>query len=223
MPDMLLIDHVFVFVESEGAEIASLQRQGMTENFRRAHPGQGTANACFCFDNAYLELLWVESAAEISAPALARTGLAERAAWRRNGACPFGIAFRTEPADAPLPFATWDYSASFLPEDRPIAVALSSDDARQPFLFRSPGSVAPARWTDGRAGTRQQTAGLRDIVGIELDLPAGLAPCRALEDVERAGVITLNRGAAAHRLTLHLSRRSGNASVRLLMPDFVVR
>jgi hypothetical protein len=30
------------------------------------HPGQGTANACFFFENAYLEVLWRHDDSELS-------------------------------------------------------------------------------------------------------------------------------------------------------------
>jgi hypothetical protein len=48
------IDHLFVFVEPPATEAAELEQAGLRESFRRRHPGQGTTNACFCFDNAYL-------------------------------------------------------------------------------------------------------------------------------------------------------------------------
>lgn len=53
------IDHVILFVPTKAPEAAALSTLGHIESFRRAHPGQGTSNACFCFDNAYLGLLWV--------------------------------------------------------------------------------------------------------------------------------------------------------------------
>lgn len=65
----LEIDHVFLFIEPGGPEIDALQRLGFTETYRRAHPGQGTANVCFAFDNLYLELLWLTSEAEARSPA----------------------------------------------------------------------------------------------------------------------------------------------------------
>lgn len=58
MEASLALDHLFVFVEPGAPERAALERAGLRESFRRRHPGQRTANVCFCFDNAYLELLW---------------------------------------------------------------------------------------------------------------------------------------------------------------------
>ncbi|HSK41670.1 MAG TPA: VOC family protein, partial [Arenibaculum sp.] len=75
------IDHVFVFVEPGAPEARGLASAGLRESFRRRHPGQGTANVCYCLDDAYLELLWVDDAAAVASEAVAPTRLAERAAW----------------------------------------------------------------------------------------------------------------------------------------------
>lgn len=212
---ILALDHLFTFVEPGAPEAERLARDGLRESYSRAHPGQGTANICYCFDNAYLELLWQTDRAEIAAPALARTGLAERADWRRNGACPFGIGLR----GASLPFETWDYCPPYLPHGWAIPVGAASADPRQPFLFRSPGDSRPDAWTDGKAGLRQQGAGLAEIAGLHLDFPAGLEPGVEVLMLAAAGLLTL--GAADNwRLTLTLSHSGTGPARRLSLPDF---
>lgn len=219
MAGRLEIDHFFVFVEADGDATGQLAQAGLQRNYGRAHPGQGTANACYCFDNAYLELLWVEASAELEAPALARTGLAERARWRRNGSCPFGIALR---GGGTMPFETWDYEAPFLPDGMTIPVALSSDDPHQVFLFRSPGDAGPKDWTNGLAGERQRDAGLAEIVSAILEIPAGTSPCNDLQALEQAGLVTLKSGAPAWRMVLSLSRSHGGGPATLTLPDLTL-
>lgn len=219
MTDLRLC-HVFLFVEPEAQQASALETAGLRGSFRRAHPGQGTANRCYCFDNAYLELLWVTDPAELTAPAVAPTRLAERADWRRTGACPFGIALRTEPAEAPLPFRTWDYQAPFFPPGLSIPVTESSRDPRQPFLFRSPGGARPDQWTDGRAGERQSAAGLADIAALELTLPPGAEPSPDLRQLESAGLLALGTGKDGPRLVLTFSHADGGPPQRLALPDF---
>lgn len=204
--------HVFVFVSPGAPEAEALREAGMVESFRRRHPGQGTANSCWCFDNAYLELLWVEDADELASPQIRRTGLAERSDWRRTGAVPFGIGLRGK-----APFPTFDFRAPYLPEGSVIPVALASGDPRQPFIFRSPGEQRPDQWTDGRAGARQQAAGLAEIVGLSLTLSA--APSEALRRLERDGLLSLSR-AVDSRMELTVSRTDGNLPKRLSLPDF---
>lgn len=219
--------HVFVFVEPEAPQAAVLERAGLRESYRRAHPGQGTANRCYVFDNAYLELLWATDDRELASPAVAPTGLRERADWRRTGACPFGIALRTEPPEAPFPFEgwpfeCWEYRAPFLPPGLTIPVARSSADPRQPFLFRSPGSTRPDRWTDGRGGDRQRAAGLAEIAAIRMTLPPGVQPSADLRRLESLGLIAVagDGGADGPRLCLTFSSVHGGPPRRLSLPDF---
>ena len=54
-----MIDHILMFVEADGLEIDNLASLGLVQTYRRIHPGQGTQNVCYCFDNLFLELLWV--------------------------------------------------------------------------------------------------------------------------------------------------------------------
>lgn len=211
------VDHVFVMVWPEAPEAAGLAAAGLCESFRRDHPGQGSTNACYCFDNAYLELLWLRDPAEALRPPAARLRLVERADWRTTGASPFGIALRTIPGTA-LPFATWDYAAPFLPAGVTIPVAVGSDDPRQPLLFRSPGSQRPDQWSDSRAGARQGSAGLAEIVHLRLDLPGGVGLSVPLTRLQEAGLLSLG-SAPAHRMILSLSRSAG-APRRLSLPTF---
>jgi len=206
--------HVFVFVADEGKAAAALSQVGLRESFRRTHPGQGTANLCACFENAYLELLWPSNRAELESPAVAPTRLAERAAWRDSGACPFGIALRTVPAEAPLPLPTWGYRQAFWPPDFALPVAEASRDPRQPFLFRSPGSARPEAWTDGRADVRQDGA---EIAGLRLLFPVGTGPAAELRELAAAGVLELGEG-PAYGLELLVTQPKGQVR-RLLLPD----
>lgn len=205
--------HVFVFVPDHAAAEQAMADLNLTPSFERRHPGQGTANLCACFDNAYLELLWPVDEAELISAPVVRTRLAERAHWRETGASPFGIGLRGK-----LPFPSWDYRPPYLPEDTTIPVALSSEDPRQPFVFRSPGDARPDAWTDGRAGTRQQAAGLREIVGLRLELP--VAPAPALKVLAEQGFLSLTP-AVSTRLELVVTSQDGRHR-RLTLPDFTL-
>ena len=210
----LELDHVFVFVAPDAPEAAVLVESGLRESFRRDHPGQGTSNACFCFDNAYLELIWLCDRKEAETAPVARLQLAARAEWQTGDASPFGIGLR---ADRPeeLPFATWEYQA---PYGFTIPIAEASDDARQPLLFRVSGAARPDRWTDGRPGSRQTGAGLAEIVDLRLDLSDGVCPGQPLTRLAEIGLLSIGH-ALAHRLVLTLSC-PGNAPRRLSLPDF---
>lgn len=213
----LEIDHVFLFIEPDGPEIEALQRLGLAETYRRAHPGQGTANACFAFDNLYLELLWLTSEAEARSPAIARTCLWERSQWRTLGTCPFGIAVRGDLASAGVP--TWDYRPPYLPPGMGIPVATDSDDPMQPMLFVSPGREAPHDWPAERRGRLQRDAGWSEARGLTLQLAEGVAPCAALVSLAALSGLTLRPGeGAAQGLSLDLVGLDGSVASTLAIP-----
>lgn len=205
--------HVFVFVADQAAAEEALVRCGLTESFRRRHPGQGTANLCACFDNSYLELLWPEDEAELISAPVVRTRLAERARWRETGASPFGIGLRGR-----LPFPSWDYRPPYLPEVS-LPVSLASEDPRQPFVFRSPGECRPDAWTEDMAGQRQKSAGLAEITHLRLEMPVSPAP--ALKILAEKGLVTLVPSVTI-RLELTITRANGG-DVTLRLPEFTFK
>lgn len=215
----LALDHLFVCctpgeAAADGRIGRALAAAGLVPSYTRRHGGQGTANVCYCFDNAYLELLFVADPAELAAPAIGRTGLAARLDWRRTGASPFGIGLR----GAALPLAAFDYRFEALPPGLSIAVAAESADIRRPFLFRSPGDARPDAWTDGRAGARQTAAGLTEIRGVTLRPADGAGRSAGLDMLERAGLLRLADGGGRHgRLTLDIDR-AGGGSLTLELP-----
>ncbi len=216
---MLELDHLFVFCAAEEAAAEGrigrvLADAGLVPTYSRRHAGQGTENICFCFDDAYLELLFVSDAAELAAPAVGRTGLSARARWRDTGASPFGIGLR----GGPLPFGTWDYRFEGLPPGMSVPVASDSADVRQPFLFGSPGTERPDRWPGGRAGARQTAAGLTGIIRVDLAMADGVEPAPALSALSEAGLLALSGGGGrSGRLEVEVARAAGG-TLRLAFP-----
>src|SRR6516162_5213088 len=107
---MYKIDHVLIFTSLGAPEAERLIAFGLFEGTPNRHPGQGTANRRFFFQNAFLEFLWVEAPSETQSLLVRRTALWERWSRRGRGASPFGIGFRPEPgAVDELPFPGWEY------------------------------------------------------------------------------------------------------------------
>lgn len=210
----LAIDHIFLFIDPEGSEIGVLRRLGLSETYRRAHPGQGTANACFAFDNLYLELLWLTSETEARSAPVVRTRLWERSQWRSTQACPFGVAVRGDLDAAGVP--TWAYRppylAQVLPAGAGIPVASASDDPALPMVFVSPGNERPAQWPDERKGALQQAAGFRSVVSIELGSPSRAASAPLLRTLTSSSppVHVTKRADGQHSLRLALANQEGH-------------
>jgi hypothetical protein len=105
----LELDHVYIVVQPPVSRAAdALRRAGvMLDTTIQRHEGQGTASIAAFFENAYLELLWVDSATAVDSAH--RTDVADfrRAAdWRASGASPFGLGLHViggRVADLPIP------------------------------------------------------------------------------------------------------------------------
>jgi hypothetical protein len=211
-----MIDHLFMFVEADGPEIAHLGSLGLIETYRRTHSGQGTQNVCYCFDNLYLELLWVNDADAVRNDGIKRTGLYERSLWRVNGNCPFGIALRRSPVDPVSLFSTWEFKPPYLPQGVAIAVATDSDDPAQPMIFLSPGSTPPLEWPADRRGSLQHSLGLGAVTEVTLTMPKHVTLGDALKTAVRSQFPPLRIDTATD-YSLHLEIAS-----LLDKPDFEI-
>src|SRR5438093_11692644 len=114
----LTFDHVLICSENPAEAERALADFGLQFSRRRIHRGQGTANACAFFDNAYLELLWRHDDDELQSEVVRPLGLWERAPSRETGAPPLGVASRSEHGDVPID--TSPYDARLLPQSTNI-------------------------------------------------------------------------------------------------------
>lgn len=203
LPTAMVVDHVAIIVMADATHDARarLRAAGLTESSTAVHNGQGTANIFYCFDNMFVELLWITDASEASQSAGARLFRVERA-QRLARTCPFGIALRPTPADTMLPFATWPFSPPGSTGWHAVPVAVSSDDLTQPLIFRAQRDKPPADWTDGRAGERQRAGGFGRVSRIEVALADGIVPGDDLTALADAGVLALGTDGPRVELTV---------------------
>src|SRR5271163_2159594 len=90
----LEVDHACIACASGAPEGDALLRAGFVEGSANTHPGQGTANRRFFFENFMLELIWVADPAEAQSAQTRRTRLWDRCSRRESAVSPFGIVFR---------------------------------------------------------------------------------------------------------------------------------
>jgi hypothetical protein len=211
------LDHVFCFVRSQSEAEHAVNQLGLVETYRRNHPGQGTSNICCCFDNAFVEFLWLTSEAEARAPHVTRLGLFERSQSKAFGSCPFGIAWRGTPTgQAPR---MWSYMPSYLPAGMEITVAAECDDHRLPLVFQSPGNTAPQDWLPERRASLQQSKGLHTILDTILTVPADLAKAPMLNWLSDQGLIKVVASPIGdYSMKLDIGDAEGKLASRLVLP-----
>ena len=135
---------------AEGPEIAHLASLGLVETYRRTHAGQGTENVCYCFDNLFLELLWVNDRAAMPSSVAACTNALYGGPMGHVPLAWHGERSQAGPAST---LTNWAFTPPYLPGGMSISVATDSDDLQQQMMFESPGSTFPL---DCRAGSRHR-------------------------------------------------------------------
>jgi Glyoxalase-like domain len=214
------LDHLFIITTPSAPEIDRLEAIGLTPTYRREHVGQGTANVCYCFENAFLEVLWVSSVTEAQSPSVARMQLSKRAEWPGVAANPFGIAWRGSSATAT---PTWPCTPPYLPAGMAIDVAKDSDDLAQPLMFTFPGANAPREWPSSRRGGLQAAGGFSQIELRRVWLPRDVQASPALLQLAAACHASINVGQGrGHGLDLALTRADSRAALNLRLPECAV-
>jgi hypothetical protein len=187
---MPALDHVFICCSTEAPEAAALARIGLKEGSPNTHPGQGTANRRFFFENAYLELLWVSDPEEAQGELARPTRLWERWSKRQGGACPFGVVLRpgAEAGDRDPPFATWSYHPPYLPPGLAIEVALGTPLGEPGFFYLR----FARRPDDARREPITHAIPLTPITGVSIGIPAPGSRSTVALSVEATGVVSFS-------------------------------
>jgi hypothetical protein len=211
------LDHVFVCTNADGFEAGQLVAAGLTEGRSGVHAGQGTANRCFLFHNAYLELIWVHDADEAASPLTRPTRLLERWTGRTQSTCPFGLCVRPlQPStDGACPFTAWEYLPRYVPSGRPIHIGTNCDRLAEPMLFFLPHASAPDSWPG--QPPLQHRLGVRQMTHLVWTRPVAAALSPELQVVVDAGLLGVELG-DQHALTISFDHEAAGQSTRLLPP-----
>jgi hypothetical protein len=168
------IDHLFIFSAQQGIEADALVAAGLTEGSSRVHPGQGTVNRKFYFDNCFLEVLWVHDEAELRSGPAAETGLWERANFAHSAHSRFGICWVRGPETDALFADAQPYQPDYFPAGMLIENLPFRDRPALPWMFRLPflsaKSAAPPEPRAHELGLKRLTNVLVEVPAIPADL-----------------------------------------------------
>ncbi|WBA43121.1 VOC family protein [Hymenobacter canadensis] len=204
------IDHLFIFSDSPQEAAEQMLALGLTEGSSRVHPGQGTTNRKFYFENFFLEILWVHDEAEISGPLLQPTRLWERARYATTGASPYGLCLVNTPDTDPVFAAALAYQPLYFPAGLPIEVLPHAHNPSLPWTFRLPFKGPKAATTE----PTQHRAGLRRLTHVSFGLRQYADDEALLQQL--AGQPQLSfRPAAENRLTLTFDEHQQGQTVHI--------
>jgi hypothetical protein len=131
------LDHMFFATPDVAKVERALAEFGLNFSRHVVHQGQGTANACAFFENAFFEVLGVHDSEELQSEIVRPLGLYERIHWSSTGACPFGLCFSAIDAgsDSRWPFETWDYTPKYVPMGASIPIVTPRSRSTDPIVF----------------------------------------------------------------------------------------
>jgi hypothetical protein len=203
-------DHIFVWVSPGAPEAARLQKLGLyTDGKVHKHVGQGTSSTVFSFENAYLELIWIDET-EVARRKGQEMGtdMLARAAWKQTGASPFGVGLHHRPAGSgDLPFPAKKYWAEWMKPDTFISIAESSFNLKEPFYFVVPDYLAVPSADQLKLLLNSQpdyrrnythALGVRRLTGVKITSnPVGKFSETA-SMLAKNGVVSVKRGKSPH-------------------------
>lgn len=130
------INHIFIFTDTPKEAADELLSFGFEEGSSRVHPGQGTRNRKFYFQNFYLELLYVHNESELKSEITAPTKLYERSQYKTINSSPFGLCLDYDKKDALLFDECLKYKPNYLPPHMEIEVIPNEEKQTLPWVFR---------------------------------------------------------------------------------------
>jgi Glyoxalase-like domain len=182
------LDHVFVLCETGGSEAEALLSLGFVEGSRNVHPGQGTSNRRFFFDDGFIELLWVSDVTEVTSSLTSPTKLWERWMGRDTGVCPFGIVFSSSETEVPKPpFEVWRYQPEYLPKDKAIYFAAGTHLEEPDLIYLA--------WPNPQASSKNQPKShvlpLLRMNRVCVGYPQDVHPSAAFVQAINAGLVQI--------------------------------
>ena len=207
------LDHVFICCEPGGPEAEALQDIGLIEGTSNVHPGQGTANRRFFFHGGFIELLWVHDPEKANSGLTSPTRLWPRWMNRKNGVCPFGVAFGHLGSETPAPpFDVWTYRPTYLPANKEILFAQGTTLA-EPELFYL---AWPNPQSSSEAQRRDHPNRMLRLESASIGLPLGVSLSAPSLAVKSAGLLNFH---TADRYEVMLSFSGTDDSVFDLRPS----
>jgi hypothetical protein len=190
------VDHLFVLTDVGAPVAEALVRLGITEGRPNRHAGQGTANRRFFFDNAMLELAWVESEVEARSLPARPLRLADRWKERSIGGCPFGICLRARNAETIVPpFQSFEYRPSFFHAGH-VAHIAHDLPLSEPLWFFITRSHGPDALPSEQRRPTTHRIGIANITEVTITLPK--TPTTATEAAAAACGVAVQIGGVHH-------------------------
>lgn len=212
------LDHIFICTQNGAPEGELLKSFGLTEGSPNEHPGQGTANRRFFFQNTMLELLWLRDAHEAQSDLTRPTGLYERCAKLDMAISPFGFCFRpNHESETCAPFAHWIYKPVYLPAHWSIEVGEAP--LQEPMWFFLPFLSASVLTEKTQQQPKTHKTGFKELSSVTVFIPDDKELSKTGDLANQVAGFNIHAG-EQHLLELHFDgvQRGSSQDFRPALP-----
>lgn len=210
------VDHIIIFSNDKGTEADELVKFGLTEGSNRVHPGQGTRNRKFYFENFFLEIVWVYNESEARSKVAAPTRLWERANHRLNGSSPFGLCLVNAPDTNDLFETCLQYRPGYVAAGSSFDIITNQEHPYLPWTCRLPSS---GKHTVGESKNHQ--LGVKKLTHLKFGIRKSDYQNRFTDLLGRESIISF-RNAENHNLTLEFDHKQRNSIKKLSTMPLVI-
>ncbi|GAB1541389.1 VOC family protein [Scytonema sp. NUACC21] len=223
---LLEIDHIFVYTTKCAVNDSVFQELGLHCSERLVQRvEQGTASRTIFFENAYLELIWVEDEYAFEQHS-AYTGIhtSARLDWQHTGASPFGIGLRSKFETAKSPLSLRQRRVESMPADLLVRFAVPNlASLEEPICFVVPNSIALTAWLDCSLSAHQQllshSLGVNKLTGVKVTVTDNGSLSHAISLLCLHGIIDIERGTSPLlELTFDSQMRGKILDARPILP-----
>ncbi|NEP46828.1 MAG: VOC family protein, partial [Okeania sp. SIO2H7] len=193
------LDHFFVWVQPKAPEAKILfDELGLHRSGYGEHTGQATASEFFFFENAYLELLWIDDEEKVKEDSYRTTmRWCDRSRWRETGASPFGVGLhRLASAEEELALFPLRYSAEWMLPETYMEVSDTSKQVTEPLYFIVPEymAVANVKQFSEIITTDIHPWGDKKVTSVRISLPKGEELSPIASEISRHTAIAIESG-----------------------------
>lgn len=200
---LLEVDHLQIYTGRSLPDVSTFQELGLnnaTQIVRRE--AQGTASTLFFFENAYLELIWIEDENIFKHyTAQMKIDLLARSQWRQTEASPFGIGLRPRINNYYHLNSSIDKSLLGTRGNLETRINFSAENLaaiREPMCFTIPHQIALTNWLDKNNEDHRKflthPLGIKRLTGVKIIINTHLALTNAVSLLEDRDIIAIGRG-----------------------------
>jgi hypothetical protein len=130
----MIVDHIYFCTDKPKELTDFLKNKGFVEGEPNSHPGQGTANHRFFFNNFMLEILYITDEAELSTERTKVLGIKEQ--FKSKNICKFGVIMRpNEEKENSFNLECEKYEPTYLPDGLHMNIISKTSEDEPKFIY----------------------------------------------------------------------------------------